>query len=78
MEIYIPLADIIDIEKEKSRLSRRLEKAAKNLAGIEKTLNNKDFISKAPEEIIKQRRERKAELKAEKARLEKNLEMLGR
>ena len=78
VEIYIPLADIIDIEKEKSRLSRRLEKAAKNLAGIEKTLNNKDFISKAPEEIIKQRRERKAELKAEKARLEKNLEMLGR
>jgi len=77
VEIYIPLLGIIDIEKEKSRLTRRLEKAAKDLAGIEKTLSNKDFIAKAPEKIIQQRRERKAELEAEKTRLEKNLEMLG-
>ena len=78
VEIYIPLGGIIDIEKEKSRLLRRLEKADKDLAGIEKTLSNEDFIAKAPEEIIRQRRERKAELEAEKVRLEKNLEMLGR
>jgi valyl-tRNA synthetase len=77
VEIYIPLADIIDIDKEKSRLTRRLEKTAKDLAGIEKTLSNRDFIAKAPAEIIQQRRERKAELEAEKARWEKNLEMLG-
>jgi valyl-tRNA synthetase len=78
VEIYIPLVGIIDIEKEKSRLMRRLEKVDKDLAGIEKTLSNEDFIAKAPEEIIRQRRERKAELEAEKVRLEKNLEMLGR
>jgi len=77
VEIYIPLVGIIDIEKEKSRLTRRLEKAAKDLAGIEKVLNNRDFIAKAPEEIIQQRRERKTELEAEKTRLERNLEMLG-
>ncbi|MBM3236031.1 valine--tRNA ligase [Candidatus Poribacteria bacterium] len=78
VEIYIPLGGIIDIDKEKSRLMRRLEKADKDLAGIEKTLSNEDFIAKAPEEIIRQRRERKVELEAEKVRLEKNLEMLGK
>jgi valyl-tRNA synthetase len=78
VEIYIPLGGIIDIEKEKTRLMRRLEKADKDLAGIEKTLSNEDFIAKAPEEIIQQRRERKSELEAEKVRLEKNLKMLGR
>ncbi|MFQ6040575.1 MAG: valine--tRNA ligase [Candidatus Poribacteria bacterium] len=77
VEIYIPLAGIIDIDKEKSRLTRRLEKAVKDLAGIEKTLSNKDFMTKAPEKIIQQRRKRKAELEAEKSKLEKNLEMLG-
>jgi valyl-tRNA synthetase len=77
VEIYLPLRGIIDIEKEKSRLRRRLEKATKDLTGIEKTLSNQDFIAKAPDEIIQQRRERKAELESEKSRLEKNLEMLG-
>ncbi|MBC8457106.1 MAG: valine--tRNA ligase, partial [Deltaproteobacteria bacterium] len=77
LEIYIPLAGIIDIEKEKDRLIRKLNKVQKDLVGIEKMLDNAEFLSKAPEKIIQQRREKQMELNTEKTRLERNLEMLS-
>jgi valyl-tRNA synthetase len=52
IEIFIPLADLIDIEKEKMRL----EKEIKRLQGLEKSINgklgNENFIKKAPESVV--------------------------
>jgi len=57
-EFFIPLADLIDIDKEK----QRLEKEISRLEGIEKgltaKLNNKNFIDKAPENIVNKEREK--------------------
>ena len=52
IEVYIPLVGLIDIEKEKERLTKNLDQAIANLERLEKRLNNEDFISKAPENIV--------------------------
>ena len=54
-----------------------INKAEKDLIRLKKTLSNEDFLKKARREVVEQRRERKAELEVEKAKLEANLSMLG-
>ncbi|MCH8292999.1 valine--tRNA ligase [Candidatus Poribacteria bacterium] len=75
--IYIPLAGVIDIEKEKDRLQRRLDKVLKDFVGTQKTLDNPRFVERAPETVVEQKRARFAELTVEKEKLVANLEMLG-
>jgi len=77
IEIYVPLAGLIDVEKEKDRLTKSLEKAIADLERINVRLSDESFLSKAPENIINKERERKADIEALKVKLEKNLEMLG-
>ena len=75
--IYIPLAGIIDIEKEKDRLQKRLDKVLKELTGAQKTLGNPNFVNRAPEAVVEQKRTRLATLESEQEKLTTNLEMLG-
>ena len=75
--IYIPLAGIIDIEKEKDRLQKRLDKVLKELTGTQKTLDNPNFVNRAPEAVVEQKRARLATLESEQEKLVTNLEMLG-
>ncbi|MCZ6678475.1 MAG: valine--tRNA ligase [Candidatus Poribacteria bacterium] len=75
--IYIPLAGVIDIEKEKSRLQRRLDKVMKDFAGTQKTLDNPRFLDRAPEAVVEQKRTRLEELDSEKEKLEATMRMLG-
>ncbi len=76
VEIYVPLIGLIDIEVEKERLTRRLEKTVAELDRTDKRLANDAFMVKAPEDIIAKEKAKKAELDEIKANLEKNLEML--
>ncbi len=75
--IYIPLAGIIDIEKEKDRLQKRLDKVVKELTGTQKTLDNPNFVNRAPEAVVEQKRARLAVLESEQEKLATNIEMLG-
>ena len=43
-----PLAELVDLEAERARLAKEIEKAEKYLASIEKKLSNEKFVSKAP------------------------------
>lgn len=75
--IYIPLAGIIDVEKEKVRLQKRLDKVTQDLVGTQKTLDNPNFANRAPAEVVEQKRARLAELESEKEKLAANIEMLA-
>ena len=75
--IYIPLAGLIDVEKEKARLQKRLDKVIKDLDSTRKTLNNPKFIDRAPESVVEQKRSRFEALESEKEKLTANLQMLG-
>nr|HQU70092.1 class I tRNA ligase family protein [Albidovulum sp.] len=54
----IPLAGVIDIAEEKSRLSKTLEKLEKDLNGLRARLSNPKFVESAPEEIVEETREK--------------------
>ena len=50
--IYVPLADLIDKEKEIEKLEKDIEKAEKELDRVLGKLSNEAFVSKAPQEVI--------------------------
>jgi len=75
-EIFVPLVGIIDIEKEKKRLEEKHSGLRAELKAVEGRLKNKNFISKAPEDVVKKSRERKEFLKTEMRSLKKNLSAL--
>ena len=59
-KLYIPMGQLVDVEKELERIGKELEKARKNLAGIESKLSNEKFTAKAPEAIVNAEREKAA------------------
>ncbi|HAA43317.1 MAG TPA: valine--tRNA ligase, partial [Ruminiclostridium sp.] len=59
VEVFIPLEDLIDIEKEIERLEKEKENLEKELDRVNKKLSNEGFISKAPEKVVNAEREKK-------------------
>ena len=62
--IFMPLAELVDFEKELARIAREKANAEKQLAGIMNKLNNPGFMAKAPEAVINGAREDAAKLQA--------------
>ncbi|MGM0585395.1 MAG: class I tRNA ligase family protein, partial [Pseudomonadota bacterium] len=67
--VCLPLAGIVDGAAEKARLEKALAKARKDAEGLERKLGNPGFLSKAPEEVVEETRERLDEARAEAERL---------
>lgn len=55
----LPLAGVIDIAAEKSRLEKEVGKLDGEITGIDKKLGNEQFVSKAPEEVIEEQKSRR-------------------
>ena len=68
-EIYMPLEGLIDVEAEKGRLDKELEKTEKELEKSTKKLGNDRFIERAKPEVVEQERTRLAEWEEKIARL---------
>jgi valyl-tRNA synthetase len=62
LELLIPMAGLIDTNAEIIRLSKQLEKVAKDLAKVTGKLGNEKFVGKAPEAVIAKERAKQAEL----------------
>ncbi|MFA9378883.1 MAG: valine--tRNA ligase [Lachnotalea sp.] len=56
--IYMPFAELVDIEKEIERLMKEEERLKKELSRVEGMLSNERFVSKAPEEKIKEEKDK--------------------
>ncbi len=52
LEIYVPLKDLIDVEKERIRIKKEIDRITSDLDRIEKKLSNENFLKKAPQDII--------------------------
>ena len=76
-KLYIPLAELVDLDAERKRLSKELEKKKKYLGGIEKKLSNEKFLAKAPEDVIQRERDNLAKAQKEIRQLESSLADLG-
>ena len=75
-KLYIPMGQLVDIAKEQERISKELEKARKNLAGLNGKLSNENFVSRAPEAVVNAEREKAKKAADLIAALEESLEAL--
>lgn len=65
----LPLGDVIDIAAEKARLEKEIAKATKEIAGIDKKLANKNFVDRAPKEVVDEQHRRNADYEAQLEKL---------
>ena len=72
----LPIADIIDLDEERQRLTKVIDKLDKDIGKIDAKLGNEKFVQNAPEEVIEEQKSRKAEAVAKRDKLSKALEQL--
>ncbi|MDY5577456.1 MAG: valine--tRNA ligase [Lachnospiraceae bacterium] len=58
--IYMPFAELVDVEKEIERLNKEKERLTKELARVNGMLSNPNFVSKAPEKKLNEEKEKQA------------------
>jgi valyl-tRNA synthetase len=68
VEIYLPLAGMVDLGKEKERIKKEIEEVKKYIATLEKKLSNKEFVDRAPKPVVE----------AEKGKLDGAKEKMGK
>ncbi|HEY6199200.1 MAG TPA: valine--tRNA ligase [Candidatus Binatia bacterium] len=76
-EVYIPLGDMINLDEEKSRLTRELGRVEEELTRVRKKLGNSDFIAKAKEEVVRREKEKAAEFEEKIRTLNQSLGRIG-
>jgi len=75
-EIFLPLVGLIDVETERKRLERELDKVLRDFDQSMRKLQNEDFLGKAKKDVVDRERTRLESLGATKEKLERNLEVL--
>ncbi len=74
--LIMPIADIIDLEKESTRLRKEMEGIDNEISKIENKLSNERFVNNAPKEIIEEQHSRKSNFLATKEKLNAALKQL--
>jgi len=77
MEIFLPLAGLIDLARERARLEKELAHVRWELDRVRGKLGSEAFVNKAPAEVVAKERAREAELVAQEAALQKHLAAVG-
>ncbi|MFN3827518.1 MAG: valine--tRNA ligase [Micavibrio sp.] len=57
--LALPIADIIDLDKERARLKKEIEKLSSDISKVDQKLSDEKFVANAPEEIIEEQKSRK-------------------
>ena len=71
-KLYIPMGQLVDVNKELERIEKELDKARANLAVIEGKLSNEKFTARAPENVVNAEREKAAKARDLIAQLEES------
>ena len=74
LEILVPMAGLIDVEAEVTRLKKELEKLDKEQSQIRAKLENETFVSKAPEQVVNAERQKLDDAESASKRLSTQLE----
>jgi valyl-tRNA synthetase len=77
MTVVLPLAGTIDFAEERARLDKELKRIAGEVDRIDKKLGNAQFIERAPEEVVAEQREKRADYIASADKVRSALEMLA-
>ncbi|NPC85372.1 valine--tRNA ligase, partial [Pyxidicoccus fallax] len=77
LEIYVPLAGLVDLDAERERLKKEIARAEQEMAGVLRKLENPNFVAKAPPDVVEKDRARVEELKERKAKLQDHLQRIA-
>ncbi len=69
--VIVPLADVIDLDAERKRLGREVEKLEAEIGKIDRKLGNAEFLAKAPADVVEDQRERRAVAESAQAKLKR-------
>ncbi len=72
-EVYIPLAELIDLDEEIARQQEEMDKMDKEISRIEKKLSNESFVSKAPEKVVAEQKTKLADYQSRQKKSVKEL-----
>jgi valyl-tRNA synthetase len=75
--LVLPIADVIDVAKEKARLEKEIARLADEVARFDRKLGNADFIAKAPPEVVEDQRERRQAAETARTKLAEAHRMLA-
>ncbi len=76
--IYMPFAELVDLDKEIERLKKEEERLSKELARVDGMLNNEKFVSRAPKDKIDQEREKQAKYRQMMEQVKERLSQLSK
>ena len=74
--IVLPLSGVIDLETEKARLQKEVDRVSNEIAGIDRKLENAEFVARAPEHVVQEQHERRAASEGTLAHLREALQRL--
>ncbi len=72
-ELFFPVGDLLDVEKEVARLKNELDKLEKEIAKTEGKLANKNFVDRAPQEVVEKEKAALEDARSGKRRIEENI-----
>ena len=75
-EIFIPLLDIIDIDVEIDRLTKQADAYKGRLKNVNNKLNNKNFVDRAPEDVVNNEKKKQKQYQSTLKKIEDNLNAL--
>jgi valyl-tRNA synthetase len=76
-EVYVPLEGILDLTQERDRLQKEIAKISKDIEVFSKKLSNKNFVDKAPKDVVEKDTAKLEEFEVKREKLEQSLKMLG-
>ncbi|MBI1298755.1 valine--tRNA ligase [bacterium] len=77
VNVYLPLAGMVDLAAERQRLQKEVENVDNQLQRAEKLLSNQGFVAKAPPEVVQREQEKITELKIRREQIQANLREVG-
>lgn len=77
IEIYLPLADLIDLDQEKKRIEKEIGEINPYLIALESKLGNESFLSKAPAEVLEKERGKLKEAQTKLQKLQEKLQKMA-
>ncbi|MGE5496943.1 MAG: hypothetical protein ACM3Q2_02675, partial [Syntrophothermus sp.] len=75
-EIFIPLEGLIDLDVERARLQKDIQRLEGSLTGVNKKLSSESFVNNAPKDIVEKERQKKTDWEEKLGKLKTMLEDL--
>jgi valyl-tRNA synthetase len=74
--VGLPLSGLVDLAAERARLAKEMAKCDADIARVEAKLGNPNFVARAPEEVVEEEKEKRAEAQLRKAKIAEALQRL--